>query len=169
MAETCELSRMLSYTIRMLEKYRPSVELLEETAELLREMERITLACLEDIMAEGELTDFWNWRNDAKEIYVEKTFGGISGARKEAEAEELIRILSHMQEVVSRGIKKACDMEDGICPTYFTYKVTEFTKDEDGIYPQHFEVQKVPLFLEGPVRFLKLSNSMEVKRNYTAM
>ena len=48
---------------------------------------------------------------------MEKTFGGISGARKEAEAEELIRILSHMQEVVSRGIKKACDMEDGICPT----------------------------------------------------
>ena len=95
---------------------------------------------------------------------MEKTFGGISGARKEAEAEELIRILSHMQEVVSRGIKKACDMEDGICPTYFTYKVTEFTKDEDGIYPQHFEVQKVPLFLEGPVRFLKLSNSMEVKK-----
>lgn len=165
MAETCELSRMLSYTLKILEKYRPAVELLDETADLLREMERITIACLEDIMAGGELTDFWNRRNDVKEIYVEKTFAGISGERKAVDAEELIGILSHMQEVVSRGIKKACDMEDGICPTYFTYKVTEFTKDEEGIYPQHFEVQKVPLFLEGPVRFLKLSNPAEVKKD----
>lgn len=44
-------------------------------------------------------------------------------------------------------------MENGVCPTYFTYEVKEYTEDEDGIYPEHFEVNMVPLFLEGAVRF----------------
>lgn len=70
-----------------------------------------------------------------------------------------------MQSVVMHGIRKACAMENGVCPTYFTYEVKEYTEDEDGIYPEHFEVRMVPLFLEGAVRFLKLDNGKEVKRS----
>lgn len=165
MAESCELSRLLAYTIRILEKYETSVELLAEVAQLLRQMESITFNCLNDIMREGELPEFWNNRNDAKESYWEKTFNGISGAREEVTARELIDALVHMQAVVTHGIRKACAMENGVCPTYFTYEVKEFTEDEDGIYPERFEVKMVPLFLEGPVRFLKLDTDEEVKKS----
>lgn len=165
MAETCELSRMLAYTIRILKKYETSVELLAEVAQLLRQMESITFNCLNDIMRAGELLEFWNNRNDAKESYWEKTFNGISGAREEVAARELIDALVHMQAVVTHGIRKACAMENGVCPTYFTYEVKEFTEDEDGIYPERFEVKMVPLFLEGAVRFLKLDTDGEVKRS----
>lgn len=164
MAETCELSRMLAYTIDILKKYQPSVELLSEAAELLRQMDSITLTYLSDIMKCDELVDFWNSRNDVKESYWEKTFDGISGAREEISAKELTGILLHMQEVVTHGIAKACAMENGICPTYFTYEVKEFREDEDGIYPEHFELKRVPLFLEGPVRYLKLENDRETKK-----
>lgn len=164
MAETCELSRMIAFTIKVLKKYQPSLELLAETAGLLREMERITTECMEDIKKGGELVEFWNRRNDAKESYFAKTFQGISGAREELGAKELLVILGHMQTVVSDGIKRACEMEKGICPAYFTYQVKKFTQDEEGIYPLHFEIQQVPLFLEGPVRFLKLENSRETKK-----
>lgn len=164
MAESCELSRTLAYTINILKKYQPSIELLAEIAELLRQMENITLEYLNDIMRSNELMDFWNRRNDVKESYFEKTFDGISGAREEISAKELTDILVHMQAVVTHGIRKACAMENGICPTYFTYDVKEYTEDENGIYPEHFEVKQVPLFLEGPVRYLKLENDPAVKK-----
>ncbi len=163
MAETCELARILAYTIKILEKYHPSLELLAETAGLLKEMEQVTLDCLDEIMKENELMDFWNRRNDAKESFVEKTFRGISGAREEMGAEELTAILRHMEKVVNRGIQKACAMEGGICPTYFIYQAEDYRQDEEGIYPLHFEVKRTPLFLEGPVRFLKLENDREIK------
>ena len=165
MAESYELSRMLAYTINVLKKYETSVELLAEVAQLLHQMEAITFKCLNDIMRDNELLEFWNSRNDVKESYWEKTFHGISGAREEVSPQELIDALVHMQAVVTHGIRKACAMESGVCPTYFTYEVKEFTEDEDGIYPERFEVKMVPLFLEGPVRFLKLDNDMEVKKS----
>lgn len=163
MAEACELSRMISYTISVLKKFMPTVEILEEAALLLRQMEEITVKYQNEITQKNEQIDFWNARNDVKEAYFGKIFHGVSGARKEMTGEELLRILTHMQKVVSAGIEKACALQGGICPTYFTYEVKEFTEDEDGIYPKHFEVKQVPLFLEGPVRFLKLDNSKEAK------
>ncbi len=164
MAESYELSRILAYTIRILRKYEKSVELLAEVAQLLWQMEEITFRCLNDIMRGTELLEFWNRRNDVKESYWEKTFHGISGAREEVTSQELIDALVHMQAVVTHGIRKACAMESGVCPTYFTYEVKEFTEDKEGIYPERFEVKMVPLFLEGPVRFLKLDHGREEKK-----
>lgn len=164
MAETCELARMIAYTLGIAKKYQLSVELLAETAALFKQMGSITLKYQEDIAVKAELIDFWNSRNDAKEDYWDKTFNGISGAREEIAAGELIFVLEQMQQTVLSGIKKACALENGICPTYFTYEVKDFTEDKEGIYPEHFEVKKVPLFLEGPVRFLKLDNAMESKK-----
>lgn len=164
MAETYELSRMLHFTIAMVEKYRPDLELIAEVAQLLYALEDITLRFMNDIVRESELLEFWNQRNDAKEAYWEKTFGGISGARTAVDSSRLLSALEHMQEAVKAGIRKACRGEEGICPTYFTYEVREYTEDEDGIYPEHFEQKKVPLFLEGPVRFLKLDSSLEEKK-----
>ncbi|MDD6491954.1 MAG: hypothetical protein PUG54_07005 [Firmicutes bacterium] len=164
MAETYELARILAYTIDILEKYSASIELLAEVAQLVRQMNTITLDCMNDIVRDTELMEFWNRRNDVKEKYWDKTFQGISGAREEISTQEILDALVHMQAVVTHGINKACAIENSVCPTYFTYEVKEFTEDEDGIYPEHFEIKMVPLFLEGPVRFLKLDNDREVKQ-----
>ncbi|MBO5284047.1 MAG: hypothetical protein J6B43_13150 [Lachnospiraceae bacterium] len=164
MAETYELSRLLCFTIAMVRKYRPDLEMLAELAQLLSEMEDITLRFRNDIVRESELLEFWKQRNDAKEAYWEKTFGGISGAKTAVDSGRLLSALEHMQETVQAGIRKACKGEGEICPAYFTYEVREYTEDKDGIYPEHFEQKKVPLFLEGPVRFLKLDGSREDKK-----
>lgn len=164
MAETCELARTLAYTLSIMKKYNASVEMLAETAELLKAMGDITVKHMDSITGKDEVLDFWNDKNDVKESYWAKTFAGISGAREEVAAADIIAILENMLKTVNRGIEKACALEDGICPTYFTYEVKEFTEDAEGIYPKHFVVKKVPLFLEGPVRFLKLHNGMDVKK-----
>ena len=65
---------------------------------------------------------------------------------------------------MKRGIEKACAFGDGICPTYFSYEVTEYEKQADGIVPLGFQVKRIPAFLEGPVRYLKLELPREKKK-----
>ena len=67
--------------------------------------------------------------------------------------------------VVEKGIEKACSLEDGICPTYFAYEVRDYEELEDGIMPKHFEIIKMPLFLEGPVNYFKLESDKKEKQS----
>ncbi len=164
MAETYELGRMLEYTICVLQKYPCKVSLLKETADFLKQMAAHVEVYKEVLLKEKEVVTYWNQVNDTKEAYWEKTYNGISGDKTEFDSKELISYLELFHEIVKAGIQKACAMEDGICPTYFSYEVTDYTEDSDGILPKHFAVHKIPLFLEGPVRFLKLDNSMETKK-----
>ncbi len=164
MAETYELDRNFEYTLRMLEKYPQKISLLAEVADLLTKIYEITIKSKEDLQHGEEQLCFWNLRNDIKELYWEKTFGGISGEKKEFTSKELFEFLQPMKEVVDMGIKKAMTYEEGICPTYFTYEVTDYEEVAEGINPKQFKVKSVPLFLEGPVRYLKLQGSVSQKR-----
>lgn len=176
MAETYELCRMLEYTIGALKNYPGELTLLEEFSEFLGKLAQITkqemtqitsckdLSKADDIRVKGELLDFWNQVNDAKEVYREVVFAGISGAKKVVGSAEVVAILEDFLEAVRCGIEKACVLGEGICPTYFTYEVPAFEEVEDGFIPLRFEVQMVPYFLEGPVRYLKLKTGKEKKR-----
>ena len=176
MAETYELCRMLEYTIGALKKYPGELSLLDEFVELFEKLAKITeqqmsqiTSCAEvktaaGIKAQGEVLAFWNQVNDAKEAYREKVFAGISGKKQATASEAVVAVLESFLATVKCGIDKACVLGEGICPTYFTYEVPEYEEVEDGYKPLRFEVQMVPYFLEGPVRYLKLKNGKEKKR-----
>ena len=164
MAETYELGRTLAYTIKALQKYDISVNMISESAWLLDEVTALVNKEKETLKTEQEVVSYWNQINDIKETYWDKVYDGIEGSRVEKSAAELIESLQLVYEIVEIGIKKACAMENGICPTYFAYDVTEYTEDAEGIHPTHFAVKKIPLFLEGPVRYLKLDHSIADKK-----
>lgn len=164
MAETYELARMLDYTIGALKKYPGKVSLLKETACLLDELFLINRLEESHIKEDKELLSFWNKINDAKEIYREKTYHGISGEKKEYKRDSVCEMLEGFRDTVERGIEKAVGYGKGICPTYFTYEITDYEENCEGIHPKHFEVQMVPYFLEGPVRYMKLPLADEKKQ-----
>ena len=168
MAETYELGRMLRYVLSVLEKYPGTCSMLRETADFMEQVEGAAAAEKSVLLREKEAAGYWNRVNDIKEDYWKKVYDGISGEKVDKESEELVRTLTLFLEIVRAGIDKACAMEDGICPTYFSFEVTDYTEDENGILPKHFAVKQIPLFLEGPVRFLKLDKTMEEKRNLYA-
>ncbi len=168
MAETYELGRMLRYVLSVLEKYPGTCSMLRETADFMEQIAGAAAAEKSVLLREKEAAGYWNRVNDIKEDYWKKVYDGISGEKVEKESEELVRTLTLFLEIVRAGIDKACAMEDGICPTYFSFEVTDYTEDENGILPKHFAVKQIPLFLEGPVRFLKLDKTMEEKRNLYA-
>lgn len=164
MAETYELGRMLEYVLSVLKKYPGTCAMLQETADFMEQTAAVAGAEKTSLLQEKEVAGYWNQINDIKEAYWEKVYDGVSGSRAAKESGELIKTLELFLEIVKAGIEKACAMGDGICPTYFSYEVTDYVEDEEGILPKHFAVKKIPLFLEGPVRFLKLDKSMEEKK-----
>lgn len=164
MAETYELARMLEYTIGALERYPGQVEVLSELGALMEELQEIDRSEKQNILQEQQVLEFWNRINDAKEAYRDKTYQGVSGEKKQYDTARMADILRGFQETVKRGIEKACGYGNGICPTYFTYRVTEYEETENGIWPLAFEVEQVPSFLEGPVRYLKLPVPTEQKK-----
>lgn len=171
MCETYELARMLEFTISALERNPGSVELLEEIAELLESLSRINRGHREELQSPGEVPRFWNAVNDAKEDYRARTYAGVSGQRAAYDAGRLAQLLSGLAETVRRGIEKALafgtssDQADTpLCPSYFAYEVTGCSKDEEGIHPQSFALVRIPAFLEGPVRWMKLNTPPDEKR-----
>ena len=157
MNESYELLRMVRFVISRISKFGSSITLPKETADLA--------SALKDI-EENFISDFdaWNKRNDAKESYRDKVYEKLSGEMTELSEDESCAILRLIEKRLEKGVSKAFDLGDGIAPAYFTFDMDEYDKDGDTIAPKHFTVQKVPYFLEGPVRFLKLQNTVEEKR-----
>lgn len=106
MAETYELARMLSYTIDALKQYPGEVALIEELGCFLDELNLITRLEHDNIMRDEELLSFWNRINDAKEIYRDKTYQGVSGKKMVYHTEQLAAILEGFLEIVTCGIKR---------------------------------------------------------------
>lgn len=74
-----------------------------------------------------------------------------------------------MEEAVLAGISKAKQYHDGLIPTYFTFTATSVTQTPDGPMPTAFRAEALPLFLEGPVRNLKLAMPCEEKKALAQM
>lgn len=142
MAETYELGRMLAYTLSVLEKYPGKYTMLEETAAFMEQVAETVREEKASLLRDNEVAGYWNKVCDIKEAYWEKVYDGVSGNTAEKESGKLAAILELFLEIVQTGIEKACAMEDGICPTYFSFDVTDYTEEKDGILPKHFAVKK---------------------------
>lgn len=171
MCETYELARMLEFTISALNRHPGKVELLEEIVGLVENLNRVNYAHRKELQTQDDIPDFWNSINDIKEDYRARTYAGVSGRRVAYATDQLVCVLSGFIETVQRGIEKALAFGTAsdqagapLCPSYFAYDVTDYTKDEEGIHPKSFALVRIPAFLEGPVRWMKLPTPLAKKR-----
>ena len=149
MAESCELARLLAFTRKELARKPGQVELYEEIAALLERVAEI-------LSAEPDAFRRWDLLNAAKERYRGETGFGFSGMRRSVGRDALAGMLAGMEDTVLAGIRAAVDMGGGICPTYFTFEAADIIHTPDGPMPAALTPKPLPLFLEGPVRWLKL-------------
>lgn len=157
MAETYELERLLEFVIKALGDCPPVFCVTKEVAEYLQSMDAVTLLYRSEIADREELLEFWNARNDAKEAYVDRAFYGIGGGKVTLETGKVTAILKNLLATVKTGIRKALKLNGGEVPTYFAYEMEQYEETGRGILPRHFELIRLPLFLEGTVHMLKLS------------
>ncbi len=155
-AETCELFRMLAYTVKITGTYKREVTLLSEVEEFLQDVYEITTK-------ETDQFILWDKINDRKETYREEVCQGVSGRKAIMSSDKLESIFEAFMKRVEEGLKRAVEYGNGICPTYFHYEVTRYEETPKGIKALEFREKVLPYFLEGPVRYFKLDCSMEEK------
>ncbi|MGL5540733.1 MAG: hypothetical protein ACRDBX_03755, partial [Erysipelotrichaceae bacterium] len=163
-AESCELSRMLAFVTTQLKQYPTTLSLHEEMHALLTTLHPIINTFHQTPFTPEAGMTHWNNINDAKEHYRAITAHTISGTRVSMDTAQLLRVLEAMQCVVDAGINRAMTYTNGICPTYFAYEVSEYEVAEHGIVAKAFSPIVMPLFLEGPVHWMKLGRSEQEKR-----
>lgn len=162
MAETYELSRMNEFIQDILNKYQCNIELPIELYRFMMELYEGTEIYYSEHSQYKEF-QLWNLMGRAKEAYRDSIRYGIQGEIAAIPAKDMKNILNLWQKYIKEGIEKAMHLNDGICPTYFAYELIDYDVVEGYIVPKKFQVIKLPHFLEGTVRYLKLSHDFDTK------
>lgn len=174
-SETLELKRLMEFIKIGTENKLGNAELPREILELLEGAYDLTKKYYEN-----KITDYvyWDDISNLRESYREKIYFGISGQLVKIEYVKLLEILSLFEKKIDLGIKKAFELGDGICPTYLYYEAEkyEFLLDENGkqklnaheeinVKVTEFSVHKIPYYLEGPAKAMKILKNRKEKDN----
>ncbi len=150
-SETLELQRVLKYLSKSILKYKDEVEeviLLEEFATLL---EKFT-----DLQNVEDSHKSWDLRSKLKEEYRDNVRLLQDTSVKTVELEMIEQHITYMIDIIDKGIEKANDFGKGIIPTFLYHKPVEYVNNDGEVTVKSFELLKLPNFLEGPARYLKL-------------
>ncbi|RSD26797.1 cellobiose phosphorylase [Mesobacillus subterraneus] len=169
MSETLELKRLLEFVAAAGKDKDLAVELPEEVAEFLVQVDHIL-----DEFTAGEVDDFryWDQVATAREQYRQRVLNGFTGEEKAVSVLELAAYAEKFLEKTMAGIRKAKEIGNGLTPTYFYFEAEDWKplSDETGqelvnkknlplVQVQSFAVSMLPHFLEGPARELKSADS----------
>ncbi len=175
-SEICELKRLIDFMLDSITNYNSnSVSLPEEVYSFMINVEKHAAAFnLKNIGVQD--IEYWDKIENEKEAYRNSTMLGFDGSEKELGSTELQRILSTFKAKVDRGLEKALELGKGIMPAFFSYECTQYeiVKDEHGqpkfrkgnpcVLVKSFELCDMPIYLEGQVKAIKISDSVETAR-----
>ncbi|RMH69379.1 MAG: hypothetical protein D6675_12715 [Gemmatimonadetes bacterium] len=121
--------------------------------------------------------DFWDRATTAKEDYRQSTRFGIRGHESPVPISDIKAYLITALRIVNDGIDNAWNPENGVLSTYFINTVVDYEiitneqgqvkHNENGLpcfRAKRFESRALPLFLEGPVHFLRCHPGTETSR-----
>ncbi len=148
--ETFELKRLLGMIKLALEKSQANeIELAEEIAKFIQQL---------SIIFPEESFSYWDKSNTLKEDYRMNSRFGFSGISVYMQTKELISFINTALGKVEAGIGKAFNKTQGTYNSYFINEVVEFDLIKDHyIKPKKFAQKPAPLFLEGQMHALRLS------------
>ncbi len=158
--ETFETERMLLTLKDILSSYDRDVTIPKELSAFIGKLREI----LGGYKTGGDRFAMWNKLTAAKEAYREEIEFGVDGAEVTLSAGEIIPLLDAMIAYIEEGISILKSRHDGIVPSYCGYKMSDYKVEGDDIVPENFDREYIPLFLEGPVRYLKLPNALDEKK-----
>lgn len=156
-ADACELLRLITFLLDRKCKFPKEITLFSEIWELF-----CAVAQLENTMQTK--MQKWLQRNTIRDRYREQICTGFSGKRIQVNSESLCLVLNTMRQNLQEAIGHETINHGGICPTYFYYSVEHWENVGNGILPERLKQHTLPLFLEGPTRWLKTAQSLDSKK-----
>jgi len=163
MSETFELKRLIDFILNNL-KGQEGISLPIEIYEFLIGVYKFLIDKNEGIL---DGFSYWDKVSSLREEYRSRVRFKLNGVFIKITQEKAYDIFVSFAFEIDKGIKKASEYGDGIIPTYFTFKASEFEPilDKEGnpvishyglatAKVKAFEVIPLPSFLEGPTKML---------------
>jgi len=190
MPETYEMYLLLKYVKKVADTYSRGIVIPTELADLVQKIEAAQdllestgYQDPEDLPLDvpPELFNYWDVVAAAREDYRNNVQYYFNGTTVELSADDVSSMLSRWISQVELGMARAMkiasrgmndDGTSGVPPAYFSYNVTKWVKNggknDKGLPLVNAKAMKVgtfPLFLEGPVRYMKTVTDEETKGN----
>jgi hypothetical protein len=180
MPETYELLILLKYVKKVVGTYGRPIVVPSELTKMIKTVNK-ALDDLEDtgfvdseelpLDVPPELFNYWDVVASARENYRNDVQYYFSGNETSLSADEVVSMVDRWIDQVELGIERAMkfgshgykdDGTSGISPAYFSYDVTKWKlnkgRNDKGlpfVNALAMKVGRFPLFLEGPVRYMK--------------
>lgn len=178
-SETLEIKRHIMFLANPLSEY----ELKEEKLAVFEELSQFMLKLHDLLGRDLSSLDFWDQAATAKELFREQTRLGVSGNEVTIETETIKEFFAAALKKLDAGIEKARDAESNTLFTYFRHEVSDYvaleTRSPSGeklsdvgaddlvrIRPLEFRQIPLPLFLEGPVHYLRCQPGTQAARDF---
>ncbi len=168
--ETFELKRLTIFIMNAIQHAKvQNLMLSEEINEFLLNIRELIEKNLCGNSSDKDI-EYWDKSYSLKENYRAKTRLGLSGKETEISAEDALNLLKKAIQKIDAGLAKAKDEKQ---PLYYSYFINEVADYElvNGTYvkPNKFIQKRVPLFLEGQMHALRLTeNTQDAKAIYVA-
>lgn len=169
--ETMELKRLILFLKNSLRELNLGtdfkIDLAQETFDFYIKLKDL----LSNINKDSKEDDFlfWDKSNNLKEEFRKQTIFGISGKEKEISFSDFMKFLDIALEKLGKGISRSYNSKNKTYNSYFINEIEKYEKisDEDGniiIKPLKFKQKTLPLFLEGFVHALRISEDLKEKK-----
>lgn len=181
MPETYELKLLLQYVRKVAKTYKRDIVvpfelgiMIRKVNQALRTLKAVDVAEPEDLMAievPQPLFDYWDTVASAREEYRASCEYYYSGNTTAFSSRSVVKMIDNWLEQIDLGIERSFkvattgygdDGTSGIPATFFAYDITKWevndNKSEVGlpcVNATAMKVRNFPIFLEGPVRYLK--------------
>jgi len=171
MSETVELLRLISFSLTYFNSFKDrDIKILKEQYDFYQKLYDFLYQ-----FKNGKISSFtyWDKVTSLREEFRKETHFGVDGEIKTIKVYDILTLFKEMKEILEKGIEKAKEIFNGILPTYLVYEVDKYEllnrKNHLGyqtIKPLSFKLIKLPYFLEGPARELKLKKNRNLKEEY---
>ena len=178
LSESLEIKRHAVFLLNFLQ----TSEFLEDEVEVFEELANFMHTVSELLLNEKEAFAYWDAATSAKEAYRDQTVFGIGGETMPVKLSWITEFLAACVVKIDEGVAKAWNGDKTIPHTYFTHRPTEIEYLEnladDGrktvktnskgfacFRVKAFERVTLPLFLEGPVHFLRCQPEHQIAQN----
>jgi hypothetical protein len=159
--ETFELKRLILFIKMALDKNAmQKISVTEETYHFLSQLAKLIKSYFNNNLPDKDYY-YWDKSYSLKEDYRQKTRLGFSGNELEIGTAELDLILNNALKKIELGISSGWDAKRNIYCAYFINEVIAYEPlKAPFIRPTKFSQKKLPLFLEGQMHALRLSENI---------
>ncbi|MEK7578638.1 MAG: cellobiose phosphorylase, partial [Patescibacteria group bacterium] len=168
-SSTCETFELKRWLIFLQDSFKKIGLSKEDSISMPDELLQLILG-LKDLSS-GNLSDydFWDKSHNSREEYLKKTLLGFSGREKLIGILELNEIFVCFLNKINSGLQKAYAKKLKLHYSYFINEAVDYKLLETGgslpvVVPLKFKQIPLPLFLEGPMHYLRIADSQKEAR-----